>query len=244
MNPYNIDLTQSNIEGPLIALDVLYDGMPKTSGCETCKDINGDNAFWCCLTQNPSMYYVEFLKVLKDIGDNWTEERKIEFMLRAVRNYLDNSLSKGCIFYDSECTIYNARPFSCRMYGVIPQDNWDKRWEALKKRQGDDFEAKPQCPLVSASKKITSVMEDKWFEHIRRTEKRIGITPETVDLHDLSGGSYRTFHDHFLLEFFGEQLMGFLTDARMTNSTQEEIDLLIEELRKQLNEQALLSKMP
>ena len=244
MNPYNIDITHSNLEGPLVSLNVLYDGMPGTSGCEKCAEVNGENVDWCCKTQNPSMYYAEFLKVFKEVGETWSESKKRELMLRAVKTYLDNSLSKGCVFYNEGCTVYSVRPFACRMYGVIPQDNWDQRWKTLKERQGDSFEAKPQCPMVSAETEITPSMEDKWFEHTRECEKRIGIAPETINRHDMSGGTYRTFHDHLLLEFFGEELMAVLTNARMTDSTEEEINLLIEELRKQLNEQAISSKMP
>lgn len=241
MNPYNIDITQTNLGAPLISLDVLYEGMPKTSGCEKCVETNGDNVHWCCRTQSPSMYYVEFLRVFKEVGENWIFDRKKELMLRAVKTYLDNSINKGCVFYDEECTIYSVRPFSCRMYGVIPEDSWNKRWEALKERQGDNFEATPQCSMVSAEKEVTSEQEDKWFLHTKKTEKRIGISSDVVNRHDLAGGSYRTFHDHLLLEFFGEHLMGVLTEARLTNSTKEEIDLLVAELRKQIDEQTLPS---
>lgn len=243
MNPYNIDLTQSNLEGPLISLDVLYEGMPQTSGCEKCAEINGDNVHWCCKEQSPSMYYSEFLKVLKQVGDKWNETKKKELVLRAVKNYLNNKLNKGCIFYDEGCTIYKVRPFSCRMYGVISKENWDKRWKTLKERQGDKFKAKPQCSLVSAAEEITPQMEGKWFLHTRKSEERIGIASEVINRHDLGGGSYRTFHDHLLLEFFGEDLLSVLTQAKMTESTDEEIDLLIEELRKQINEQTLSSTM-
>lgn len=242
MNPYNIDLTQSNLEGPLISLSVLYNGMPATSGCEKCSEKNPDNPYWCCKTQNPSMYYVEFLRVFKKVGDTWSNEKKIELVLKAVKNYLTNDLSKGCVFYDNECTVYEDRPFACRMYGVIPKENWDKRWESLKRRQGESFEAKPQCDLVSSEEEITASMEDKWFLHTRKCEERIGISAEVVNLHDLGGGSYRTFHDHLLVEFFNDSILEMLSKARMTNSTEEEIDLLVDELRKQLHEQQTISR--
>lgn len=241
MNPYGIDLSQSNLEGPLVSLNVLYNGMPATSGCEKCVEINGDNVNWCCRLQQPSMYYVEFLQVLKTVGDNWPEDKKKELVLRAVKNYLDNSLSKGCVFYDSECTIYIDRPLACRFYGVISKENWDKRWKTLKERQGDSFEAKLQCILVSSEEEITPEMERKWFLHTRKCEERIGISSEIINRHDLGGGSYRTFHDHLLLEFFGEDLLSVLTQAKMTDSTEKEIDLLIEELGKQLNAQTISS---
>lgn len=616
MNPYDIDLTESNLRAPIVSLNVLYNGMPATSGCENCEAENGDNAYWCCKTQTPSMYYIEFLHVFKHLGDTWGDKEKKEVVLRAVRNYLTNSLSKGCIFYDGECTVYADRPFACfmqgtmvlteygpmpiekiyagikvmthkgrykkviatqsqlslegtmkvsckgdlgvycteshqflsvlskdkrkffsgkeewtaakdlqvkqckqlghyvsfpkvrfgdgssqihisdyiecveedgqlfpfvrqspsgksitpcpdvitvdedflwmiglylaegsfsgscvrftlheneadsfgkrlmnyfkriglsasgytrsyskvytvvvsssvfgrfvskicgrhadgkqlfpwlfkslsseqlysiykgwndgdgckspgqgilyrttsvsrdliyqmyfvlkanglhpfiyeekrktrswnsynlvvyeadvkmqpgqgncykeedqysfypvskcetvnfpepvtvfdlqveddesfvtssgivhncRMYGVIPKENWDKRWESLKERQGENFEAKPQCQLVSSEEEITAAMEDKWFLHTRKAEQRIGIPDEVIDLHDGGGGSYRTFHDHLLLEIFGDRIMGVLTEARLTNSTAEEIELLVQELRKQLDGQS------
>ncbi len=245
MNPYNIDLTQSNLEGPIVALNVLYNGMPATSGCEKCAEVNGDNVKWCCSSQSPSMYYVEFLQVLKRVGDTWSEEEKTDVILRAVRNYLDNSLSKGCVFFcDNECAVYKVRPLACRLYGVISKENWDKRWETLKERQGESFEAKPQCSLVTADQEITPSLEGKWFLHTRKSEERIGIPSEVINRHDLGGGSYRTFHDHLLLEFFGEELLSVLTEARMTNSTEEEINLLIEELRKQLDERSLPGQVP
>ncbi|KKK78060.1 hypothetical protein LCGC14_2847320, partial [marine sediment metagenome] len=116
-------------------------------------------------------------------------------------------------------------------------------WETLKRRQGDNFKAEPKCTLVSCEEEITPEMESKWFLHVRKSEERIGIPAEVIDRHDLGGGSYRTFHDHLLLEFFGEDLLSILTQARMTNSTEEEINLLIEELRKQLDESTFSSQV-
>jgi Fe-S-cluster containining protein len=184
---YGVDIRESSLQGPMVSLQVLYDGMPKTSGCDQCPEINGENKDWCCLSQNPSMYYVEFLKVYETV-EKWDRAKRKELILRALRNYLDNSLNKGCIFYDKGCQVYAERPFGCRMYGVIPKENWDKRWELLKERQGDTFEAKPQCPLVTADKQISPENEDRWFLNTRQCEDRIGVTREVIDLHDLAGG--------------------------------------------------------
>lgn len=238
---YGVDTSEQNLQGPLISLQVLYDGMPKTSGCESCAQINGkENEHWCCKTQSPSMFYSEFLKVYRNVK-NWNRERRKELILRALRSYLDNSLSKGCIFYDNGCQVYDDRPFNCRMYGVIPEKNWNKRWTALKKRQGAKFEARPQCSLVGSEIPITPEMEDKWFRHTRRTEERIGVSKITINLHDLSGGSYRTFHDHLLLDLFGEDILATLTNVRVNNPSREDIDLTIDEMRKLINEKAVSS---
>lgn len=234
MNPYKIDISQSNLEGPLISLNVLYEGMPATSGCEKCKEINGDDYNWCCFLQSPSMYYVEFLKVFKEVGDNWTHQQKTEVLLRSVRNYLDSAINKGCVFYDGGCTVYDVRPFYCRVYGVIPKETWEKRWNILQERQGDKFDARPQCSLVSSESEITPVLEDKWFLHTRECEERIGMPLQAIDLHDGAGGSYRTFHDHMLLELLGEDVLVMLTQVRMTNPSKEDIELTIEKIRESL----------
>ena len=48
-------------------LKVLYNNMPSTSGCEKCEEINTQNAFWCCRTLNPSMFYYEFLYIWRQV---------------------------------------------------------------------------------------------------------------------------------------------------------------------------------
>ncbi len=242
MNPYGLDVSSAKVQPPLASLNVLYDGMPDTHGCEKCAEINGKGGKdWCCIKQNPSMFYAEFFNVYKEMQDNWTKEKRKQVLFRAIRNYLSNSLQKGCIFYDNGCTIYKQRPFNCRMYGVVPKENWDKRWEALKERQGDKFEAMPQCTLVSADRQISAKDEDKWFAHTRDCEKRIGINEQTIDLYDMSGGSYRTFHDHLLLEMLGEDMMSTLSLMRLENPTEEDIDLTVQKIGEMIDEPTIYS---
>ncbi len=217
----------NKIDGPLASLNVLYESMPKTHGCEKCKEINGDNHDWCCKTQSPSMHYVEFLNVYKKVV-GWNKQKKKALFLRAVRNYLNNKLNKGCIFYDNGCTIYSERPFVCRQYGVIPEENWNSRWEKLKEEQGDQFDAQPQCDLVTAERDIPAALEDRWFAHIQKCEERIGISK--TKMHDRDGGTYRTFHDHLLLEEMDERFLEFLTKIRLSNPSEEDIELAINQL--------------
>lgn len=236
MNPYGVDTTQGNLRGPLLSLDLLYEGMPETTGCEKCKEINGDQESWCCLSQSPSMYYIEFLNVWKD-AQEWDQRKKTDLILRAIRNYLTTNINKGCIFFHGGCQTYTTRPFACRQYGVIPKENWDKRWAKLKEQMGEAFDAKPQCNLVStvSGKGVTPDEEDKWFSHTRKCEERIGTNPAAIALHDIAGGSYRTFHDHLLIELFPPQFLEMLTKSRLSNPSKEDIDSTLEELRKSLD---------
>jgi Fe-S-cluster containining protein len=237
MNPYGVDTTDGNIRGPIVSLGILYDEMPETQGCERCQEVNGDDAIWCCRTLNPSMYYIEFLKIWEKVED-WGKEKRLELILRSIKNHLTTGLAKGCVFWDDECLVYEDRPFACRMYAVIPQESWDARLESLKKRYGEDYEPKPQCDLVSVKngELITKDQERKWFLHTARCETRIGVPPQIVKAHDNPQGSYRTFHDHILLELFDEGFLTKLSELRLQNPSMEEIDQFLEVLGDQLRQ--------
>lgn len=231
MNPYGVDTTERNLLGPFASLKILYDDMPQTLGCENCEKHNSIKD-WCCLFQNPGMYYVEFLNVYQDIQHNWSKQKRKDLFLRAVKNFLSNSLSKGCIFYDEGCLVYERRPFACKMYGIIPKGNWDKRWKRLEERQGDKFEARPQCELVSPDKPVSVENEDKWFSHIANCEKRIGVPLDIISLHDLAGGSYRTFHDHLLVMIFDPKLLEMLSTYRLSDPSVEDIEETIKKFEE------------
>lgn len=235
MNPYGAKIDDDNILGPITSLNILYEGMPETKGCESCREVNGENAFWCCKTQSPSMYYVEFLKVWKEV-QQWGKWQKARVIIAAITNYLSNNKDKGCVFYDDECTIYNDRPLACRMYGVIPKESWNKRWDALKERDGDNFCAKQQCNLVSTvdGKEITPEQENKWFVHTAKAERRIGVPLQAIQLHDEAGGSYRTFHDHILMELFPASSLNMLTQVKLSNPSSEDIENTAELIYQQL----------
>ncbi len=240
MNPYNVDTSKSNIDRPLISLNVLYSAMPSTSGCEQCQEVNGDDAIWCCKTINPSMHYVEFLKVWRVVQDSWSRQQKSALLVRAISNYLNLSSTKGCVFWDEKCLVYENRPFSCRMYGVIPEKSWESRIRSIKERD-DNFEYRPQCDLVkSVDGKITDEQEDKWFEHIKQCEKDIGVPDHIIKLHDVPGGSYRTFHDHILLETFATPAMNKLTEVKMTKPSSDDIKRFTDTLIQQLMERGML----
>lgn len=219
----------------LKSLNVLYNEIPKTSGCEDCSFHYGDNIDWCCKSLNPSMYYVEFWNAWLEVKNNWPTQQRKSLILRAIKNYLSNSTSKGCIFYDGGCTIYKKRPLSCRLYGVLPKEVWQSRVKSLKERYGEEFEVKNQCHIVKSNKKITADDEQSWFEQTIALEKELQIPEEVVDAHDLPGGSYRTFHDHLLLEIFPPEYLELLTKFRLEDPSKEDIDLTVEEISKQLN---------
>lgn len=246
MNPYDVDVSNSNIQGPLARLKILYEDMPPTTGCDKCVEVNGaDNKDWCCRTTNPSMYYSEFLYVWQEV-QKWSKSKRASLVLRCIRNYLSNSLSKGCVMYADGCQCYNERPFTCRMYGVVCPESFEKRYRSLQERQGERFVAKPQCPLVKVdnpeylSSFVRPEDEDSWFRQIMTIETRIGMSEHLLRLHDMPGGPYRTFHDHILIELFPPSFLEMLTKTRMTNPSPEDIEKTIELLDGVLQETGVI----
>lgn len=239
MNPYGVKVDGESIRRPLISLQVLYDSMPETTGCEKCQEVNGDDEHWCCKTMNPSMYYSEFIKVWYNVQNSWSKKKKIDLFVRAIENYLFMGQEKGCIFYDDGCQTYDLRPFYCRMYGIIPKESWDSRIESIKKRD-EDFEFRPQCELVITKKEVTEEHEDKWFAHVKQCEEKLGVPDQYIKLHDIPGGCYRTFHDHLLLEVLEPSTMNILTGAKITKPTKADINLLKNELLKLLKQGKLI----
>lgn len=236
--PFNVDVKDPNEYKKTKRLNVIYNSFPETTGCEKCKEVNGDNSEWCCKFQSPSMYYSEFFYIWNDVRSTWTKEKKIALIIRAIKNYLSNKISKGCIFFDSGCQIYDRRPFECRFYGVIPQESWDKRWNSLKERLGDNFSFKPQCNLVSFVKdtKITPEEENQYYERIKTIEKDIGVPEDIINDHDGPKGSYRTFHDHLLITLFEEEDLYRLTKYRLSNPSEDDIEKTAEALKAALGE--------
>lgn len=241
MNIYGARTDADTIDAPLVSLNILYEGMPETTGCNKCQEVNGDNAYWCCKTQSPSMHYIEFLRAWREV-QSWDKSKKANVVISCIRNYLSNESNKGCVFYDCGCTIYEDRPFACRMYGIVPEENWNKRWDSLKDRDGDKFSAVPQCDLVSTvdNKPVSADSENKWFAHIVKTEERIGVSKIAIRLHDEPGGSYRTFHDHILMEIFPSQTLDILTQVKLTNPSKDDIEETAEVLWNSLSEAGVL----
>ena len=242
MNPYNIDTTHYNINKPIISLNLLYKYMPETTGCEKCKEVNGENSEWCCALVSPSMYYVEFLNVWIEV-QKWSKENRLSLILRAIKNYLSSNDSKGCIFFKDKCLCYPKRPLQCFLYGIMPEEIWNSRVEYVKKifdceKMSDAFKKKMvQCPLVSCTnghKSITSMEEQKWFDHTRQCEKELGVPITFINEHDGAKGCYRTFHDHIMLEFFDDVALNNLTRIKMQMPGEEDIQKFAEVLLEKI----------
>lgn len=208
-------------------LNNLYDSIPDTEGCM--KHINKKQdscGGWCCKYQSPQLLYSEFLLLLSEMLKKWEVEEICDVIEKSLLNYTRGNTTKGCVFFNREtkmCPIHTVRPYNCRIYGITPKKDFQKRVDKMKEIYKDVPSAviKDQCDLVSTidKKEVTSKDIDNWWERLVKIEQMTGINKKNIN--DDIGGSYRTPHDHLLLYFLSENIMDdlqiirFLPDPEM-----------------------------
>lgn len=205
-------------------LEWIYSKIPATKGCmdNISKPASaGGCGGWCCRYQQPQVLYSEFLNTLHYVKNNWSHEEFIYLVEMALRAYLFESDRKGCIFWDKDsflCKQHNTRPYNCRIYGIIPDEEFKPRYERLKVIYP---ETRYQCNLVSTTdgKTVTKKDTDVWWKMLENAEKAIGIKPQNIT--DDFGGSYRTYYEHLILETMGEEGMVMLSQMREHGKDEE-----------------------
>jgi Fe-S-cluster containining protein len=200
-------------------LDKAYGKLPETEGCfdNICKE-NGCNS-WCCQLQNPQVLYCEFIRTWSHIIKTWDLSEIVLVIGRAVRNYVKSYPVKGCVFFDANtktCSIHAVRCFNCRLYSIIPDEEFTPRYNKLKEIYKDNPEAiREQCHLVHTVGNVpmTKALSDEVWNDIVKVEYYAGIAPENInDGHD---GSYRTYHDHLMLYLIPPALLSRLTEVKL-----------------------------
>jgi len=214
----------------------IYDDIPSTKGCE--ENITSCKA-WCCQIQNPQLLYIEFIILWNYLINECSYKFIEEVIEKSVRNYISNKPIKGCIFWDNEtcfCKIHKHRPLACRLYGITPHEEFEKRRAILTEQYKSNSDAifKPQCPLVSIENgaKITEQDTNKWWNQSCNIEESIGVSRNEIN--DEIGGSYRTYHDHILLYIMPNSIMDELQKLRLMENDIEK-DLAVKILMDRLH---------
>ncbi len=105
-------VSQAEDNGLFRKLTSLYDKIPQTE-CQRCAT--------CCTVPWPA-YIVEFLHAFRYINKNMPEKWP-DFIAGAVRYYFLElvDINQRCPFLDenNNCSIYEVRPFTCRIYGLF-----------------------------------------------------------------------------------------------------------------------------
>lgn len=234
-------MNEETITKSFSLLEDIYKEIPPTRGCEsaskTCKA-------YCCKYQTPSMFYCEFLYLWNDFLRNGKKEDILKVITFSVKNFLRNSVTKTCVLFNEEkynCLCHNSRPFCCRVYAIIHPHNWEKRVEAIKEQNKDiDPEDKKhlskvlkQCDLVrclNGKKHISEKEEKKWFEELKNAEISLGVPESIVELMDDPKGSFRTIHDHIVINTFPNEILELLSSQRIDRISEEEIEKLSDEM--------------
>lgn len=217
---YGSTTEKRRIDNAFKVLEYVYSKMPETKGClehiSKPKEEGGCGA-WCCQLQNPQVLYSEFLYTWNHVVNNWNDNQIGDLIEACLHNYLFDTPVKGCVFFDKEskkCSQHDTRPYNCRVYGIIPDEEFRPRYERLKVLNND---VQYQCQLVETAdgSKVTPKNTEDWWKQIRSVEMAIGIKEDLIT--DEPEGSYRTYHDHILLHLFGEELLENLTAIRMSD---------------------------
>lgn len=230
----------------LTQLTDFYNKLPETKGCM--EHINkpkeeGGCGGWCCKMQSPQVLSIEWKNTWAFVLKHWTIDEIIDLIEKAVRNYLTDISTKGCIFWEEKtklCRIHEVRPYSCRIYGITPEEEFKPRYERLKQQYANDITAviKDQCNLVSTERGEPVTIEEstRWWANAVEAEKASG-TP-VGRIHDEPGGLYLTYHDHLLLKIMDNKIMEELQVLRLGGERHDKeiyIRTMMNGLRKKLS---------
>ncbi|MCK5615495.1 YkgJ family cysteine cluster protein, partial [Candidatus Pacearchaeota archaeon] len=244
-NGYGIDIDTKSLEMFKLygELKDLYSKIPKTK-CLNCPGKKGVEAD-CCKVFSPPMLLIEFLHILRSIEDDSEEERK-DLYYRCFESYLNPSYEKRCVLLndDNQCIVYNTRPFSCRMFGLYEEQEWEDRLKSITEEikinetsETPDEENVPfakQCKGIKIKKKkekiksITKGTSDYIYKHIHYLD--INVFPEELakDAAAVVMGSYTylPFVAQYLLMQIGQEKLDNLATMKITVRKLEKEDKL------------------
>jgi len=188
----------------------------------TCKQQN-----ICCKVAMPQINYSEFLQILSTIYETKNIEEILDIVCTSVEYFFRyeyakwgmETMVKPCMLLSKEgrCTVYKDRPLSCRMYGLWPDDIYNRRVDKFEKAyakyniQRGELPLSTQCNCVKRvdeSVPLTEELIEKLYQQLNDLDKKIGTFSE---LQIKQRENYRTFHDWLLLSVYGEDGLSNLT---------------------------------
>lgn len=241
-------IDQDKLKESFDILEKIYSQIPATKGCERANTKNGCRG-WCCIYNFPSMFNCEFFYLWQNFVANSIQETVKEVVFRAIRSYLQTSVTKSCVFFDRsscKCLCHKWRPLSCRLYGLIHQKSWKKRVKRVKDLyrnfpKSDTRDMKKsfeQCEIVRTlnnKKHVSPKDEDMWFKASKEAERTMGVPNHIVEMHDAPEGSYRAVHDYVLMNIFDDNFMKMLSTQREERPSNEQIDAFLGAMKNNFN---------
>jgi Fe-S-cluster containining protein len=201
-------------------------GELETSCCRQCG---------CCRVACPQMKYSEALQVINKIWNEWSKEDKIDLLVMCVRYFFSKSLIKPCpMLSGTECRVYEDRPLNCRLYGLWPNDAWERRVSRLAEKlklPESQIPLNKQCPLVrmkNGQNPLTEEQIQSMFDALDNLDKQIlssgrkeGTALRKAENMVRNNWNYRTIHDWILFFFWGEEKLAQMTDIAMLANNEQ-----------------------
>lgn len=213
----------------------------------------------CCNVAMPQMNYCEFVQLVTVLWNKMSKDEKIELICTSVEYFFRNefkkwgldTLIKPCMLLDKDglCKAYEDRPLNCRLYGLWPKEDYEKRVDKFEAAYAqydlkrEDLPLHTQCPHVKrVDEKIPLTMDliNELFHKLDDLDKDIG---GFSDLQVKERENYRTFHDWLLFKIYGEKWLILLTTFMMAAS-KEQIQDQILQLKKAIRAQFSNSDVP
>jgi len=188
----------------------------------------------CCRVSCPQMHYGEALNIIERVWVRPIAERRA-LLKTCMRYFFSNSMVKPCILLGTApdgkpgCSVYEARPLNCRLYGLWPDSIYNARVHHFVKATGFDRHQLPlnrQCPFVrrvSPAPKLTEELIEALFNRLKQIDVCLGsFRRREVD----KGISYRTIHDWMLFHYLGEEKLSELSRAYVGFKPEEVQDFI------------------
>lgn len=216
---FDIDTESPNITKAVHKLNDIYKKIPRTK-CLVCPGKDCMEA-QCCKHFSPPILLVEFLKMLRII-DKWPKEKQDKLLYRCFESVVEESFVKQCVHLDDVlCEVYDARPLSCRLFGMYSDEEWEDRLKRVSIEIGEDKSDVPmsvQCrnlEIEGKTKTLNKALTDKLFLQIHYLD--ISLFPNKIQGKDtvMSSYTYMPFDMQYLCIKIGPDNLEKLTDIKI-----------------------------
>lgn len=193
-----------------------YKRLPGTK-CLNCPTKCGVEAD-CCKVFSPPMLLVEFLYAMTQI-EKWPEEKQVKLLYSCIESYLNPSYTKPCVLLENVlCSIYGARPLSCRLFGLYEDKEYEDR---LKKIFGEH--PPENTPFIKQCKNLDVEGEENFVPKTKSDAIFFFIHTLDIELFEdkemgkeivMSSCTYMPFDAHYLCLIYGPDYLETLTDMK------------------------------